>query len=81
MPGLQVVSEVGIGQSKAIAKAATKQRLGYQWHEPHFGLHLGMGAELSELQDPRLRTTGHHLDIVLSSGHLSGSDCANLLSW
>ncbi|MCI0338647.1 MAG: hypothetical protein L0226_13805 [Acidobacteria bacterium] len=81
MPGVQVVTEVGIGQSKAVARLATKQRLGYHWHEPHYGLHLGLGAELSDLQDPDERTTGAHLDIVFSSGHLSGYNFGDLLNW
>jgi hypothetical protein len=81
IPGLQVVTEVGIGQSKAVARAAAKQRPGYRWHEPHYGMHLGLGAELSDLQDINLRTTAHHLDIVLSSGHLSSTGGGDLLSW
>lgn len=82
MPGLQMVSEAGVGQSKAVTKAAASHRVGYHWHERHFGLHLGLGAELTETQEEDVeRATGHHLDIVLASGCLRDSGPAEVLRW
>jgi hypothetical protein len=81
LPGVQAVTEFGIGQSKAVARLATKQRVGYQWHEIHYGMHLGLGAELSDFIEPHERTTPAHLDLVFSSGHLSGYNFGDLLNW
>ena len=67
---LRSLSEVGIGQSRAVSRAARLCPAGLLWHERHRGLHLGLGAELPETFDPKLRTTGHHLDVVLATGSL-----------
>jgi hypothetical protein len=57
--------------------------IGYRWHERHFGLHLGLGAELPEfLAAGARRTTGHHLDLVLRRGLLRSSlQGETLLEW
>jgi hypothetical protein len=82
LPGLQLVNEVGIGQLKGVTTAAKKHKVGYHWHERHFGLHLGLGAELDESDAPGgIRATGHHLDIVLESGRLINSRSMDVLSW
>jgi hypothetical protein len=81
-PRLQMISEVGIGQSLAVRKAAAQHKLGYCWHERHFGLHLGLGAELPvEDKSNQPRTGGHHLDMVLSSGRLTAATGELLLEW
>lgn len=81
-PRLQRISEVGIGQSLAVRQAAQNHKLGYSWHERHFGLHFGLGAELPrEDQSNNPRTGGHHLDIVISTGMLSGSTASEILTW
>jgi len=82
VPGLQLVNEVGIGQLKGVTSAAKKHKVGYHWHERHFGLHLGLGAELDESEAPGgIRATGHHLDIVLESGRLVNSRSVDVLKW
>lgn len=79
---LQRVSEAGIGQSLAVRRAAENHRLGYSWHERHYGLHIGLGAELPrEDQSNQTKTGGHHLDIVLATGRLAGPSDPDLLRW
>ncbi|MFP5265320.1 MAG: hypothetical protein ACLGJB_25830 [Blastocatellia bacterium] len=81
-PRLRQISEAGIGQSLAVRKAAERHRLGYSWHERHFGLHLGLGAELPrEDASNSGKVGGHHLDIVLSKGILAGPGGQQLLAW
>ena len=79
---LQLVSEAGIGQSLAVRNAAENHKLGYSWHERHFGLHIGLGAELPrEDAANRGKVGGHHLDIVLAEGTLTGSNDREFLNW
>ena len=78
LPGLRRVAELGIGQSKAVARAAHKEQVGCLWHERHFGVHLGLGAGLHEAPG---RVTQHHLDIVLATGSLAGETGRAILSW
>jgi hypothetical protein len=81
-PGLRTISEVGVGQSLAVRKAAAQHKLGYFWNERNFGLHLGLGAELPvEDNSNRRKTGGHHLDLVLSNGRLTGAKGELLLEW
>jgi hypothetical protein len=81
-PRLQRVSEAGIGQSLAVRNVAANHKLGYSWHERHFGLHIGLGAELPvEDQSNISKTGGHHLDLVLSTGRLAGDDGVEILKW
>lgn len=81
-PRLRRVSEAGIGQSLAVRKAAEQHKLGYCWHERHFGFHIGLGAELPrEDASNSGKVGGHHLDIVLSKGILTGSSNQELLKW
>ena len=76
--GLRRVAELGIGQSKAVARAAHKEQVGCLWHERHFGVHLGLGAGLHEAPG---RVTQHHLDIVLANGALAGESGRTILAW
>jgi hypothetical protein len=69
-PSLQRVSEAGVGQSLAARNAASRHKLGYFWHERHFGQHFGLGAELPVEGSKRRRSGGHHLDLVLSAGRI-----------
>lgn len=78
--GLRTVAEVGLGQSYAASEAVKLCEPAYQWHERHYGLHLGLGAELPETLDPDHRRTNHHVDIVLATGTLS-VDGKELLRW
>ena len=78
LPGLCRVAELGIGQSKAVARAAHKEPVGCLWHERHFGAHLGLGAGLHEAPG---RVTQHHLDIVLAMGSLGDGTGRAILSW
>ena len=78
LPGLRRVSELGIGQSKAVARAAQREQAGCLWHERHFGVHLGLGAGLHE---PPGRVTQHHLDLVLATGSLAGAAGRTILRW
>jgi len=78
LPGLRRVAELGIGQSKAVARAALQEQVGCLWHERHFGVHLGLGAGLHEAPG---RVTQHHLDIVLATGSLAGERGGAILSW
>lgn len=81
-PRLQIVSEAGIGQSLGVSKAAANHKVGYSWHERHFGLHLGLGAELpKEDMSNNSQTSGHHLDIVLSKGRIEESNGKEFLKW
>ena len=81
-PRLQRVSEAGIGQSLAVRQVAEQHDLGYSWHERHFGLHLGLGAELPrEDMANSGKVGGHHLDLVLSTGRLIGSYNQEMLKW
>ena len=70
VPALRTVIETGLGQSMAVPAAVPLCQPGYQWHERHYGLHLGLGAELPETLGRKRRPTNHHLDIVLASGRL-----------
>ena len=80
-PGLRQVNEFGIGLHRAAAETARKHNVGLQWMEKCRGLHLGIGAELSEhIEDHRTRRTHHHLDLVFETGQLAiGSTIA--LTW
>lgn len=78
LPGLRRVSELGIGQSKAVARAAQQEQVGCLWHERHFGVHLGLGAGLHE---PPGRVTQHHLDLVLATGTLAGETGRAIVRW
>lgn len=78
LPGLRRVSEFGIGQSKAVARAAHKEQVGCLWHERHHGVHLGLGAGLHEAAG---RVTQHHLDLVLATGSLTGAGGRGILRW
>ena len=78
LPGLRRVSELGIGQSKAVARAAHDEQVGCLWHERHFGVHLGLGAGLHE---PPGRVTQHHIDLVLATGSLAGETGRAILRW
>jgi leucyl aminopeptidase (aminopeptidase T) len=80
VPGLRSVAEVGIGQSRAVARAVHLHEAAYQWHERHLGLHLGLGAELAETFDANERSTGHHLDLVFATGTLV-DETGVLLAW
>lgn len=81
-PRLQIVSETGIGQSLAVSRAAASHKIAYSWHERHFGLHLGLGAELPKEDDSNApKTGGHHLDIVLAAGTLNASTGQEFLKW
>ncbi|MGW7514752.1 hypothetical protein ACWGJ2_04080 [Streptomyces sp. NPDC054796] len=81
LPGLRQVGELGVGQSRAVIAAARAHEAAYHWTERHFGIHIGLGAELPETaESDGARSTNHHLDIILSSGTLtSGHD--RLLTW
>ncbi len=81
-PRLRQVSEAGIGQSLAVRKAAEQHKLGYSWHERFFGFHLGLGAELPRADAANSgKVGGHHLDIVLSTGILTGTNNRQILKW
>jgi hypothetical protein len=78
LPGLRRVAELGIGQSKAVSRAAHKEQVGCLWHERHHGVHLGLGASLHEAPG---RVTQHHLDLVLATGTLTGAAGHAILKW
>lgn len=78
LPGLRRVAELGIGQSKAVSRAAHKEQVGCLWHERHRGVHLGLGAGLHEAPG---RVTQHHLDVVLATGSLTGAAGLAILRW
>ena len=79
IPGLRYIAEIGVGQSKAVSRAAKKQTGACLWHERHFGLHLGLGATLSD--EPGKRRTPHHLDLVLRSGCVADQRGRVILHW
>ena len=80
-PGLREVNEFGIGLNHAASCLARRHRVGLQWMEKCRGLHLGLGAELTEhIGDHRLRKTHHHLDLVFEHGELFVDD-ELILSW
>ncbi len=79
LPGLRHVVELGIGQSRAVARAAAAHEVGCLWHERHFGLHLGLGAALIETPG-EVKKSHHHLDLILAHGELKG-DGSPLLTW
>ena len=79
IPGLRYVSEIGLGQSKAVSRAANKDARACLWHERHFGLHLGLGATLSD--EPGKRRTPHHLDLILRSGRVEDQSGLAILHW
>ncbi len=66
------VAEIGIGVNNAVLRASVGAKVGYEWMEKRKGLHLGLGAELTEhIDDYRNRKTHHHLDLIINSGSLS----------
>jgi leucyl aminopeptidase (aminopeptidase T) len=77
---LTTIGELGVGQSIAVAELADEVTVGYQWHERHRGVHVGLGAELPETLSAEDRVTDYHLDIVLSSGLLR-SGATTIESW
>ncbi len=79
LPGLRHVVELGLGQSKAVARAAAVHEVGCVWHERHYGLHLGLGSALVETPGER-KKSHHHLDIILASGQLTANGRA-VLAW
>jgi hypothetical protein len=80
-PGLREVNEFGIGLNRSASAVALKHKIGLQWMEKCRGLHLGLGAELTEhISDHRLRRTHHHLDLVFGHGELF-VDNELILSW
>jgi hypothetical protein len=79
LPGLRHVVELGIGQSRAVARAAAAHEVGCLWHERHFGLHLGLGAALVETPG-EVKKSHHHLDIILASGRLTANG-RSILDW
>ncbi len=75
------IVEVGIGINSAVTNAANKSKVGYEWMEKKTGLHLGLGAELTEhIDDYKNRKTHHHIDLVIDSGRLSHNG-ELLFSW
>lgn len=81
VPGLNKVGELGFGQSFAVEAARDLHSAAYLWHEKHFGMHLGLGAELAETFDVGDRVTGHHVDIVLAEGAVLDDRGGALLTW
>ena len=71
LPGLRRVVEFGIGTNEGVRRAAERHRLGYVWHEKRRGVHLGLGAELSDFGPTSRRLTAHHVDFVLDDATLS----------
>jgi hypothetical protein len=80
LAGLRSIGELGIGQSNAVAHAAMLHGMACQWHERHWGIHLGLGIELPEADDHQRGGTSHHLDVVLARGQLT-SDGQVILNW
>ncbi len=80
LEGLRSISEFGIGQSNAVAHAAMLHDMACQWHERHWGIHLGLGIELPEADDHDRGGTSHHLDVVLRRGLLT-ADGQVILNW
>jgi hypothetical protein len=81
IPNINHIGEIGVGQSVGAARAAQYHSVGYQWHERHLGLHLGLGAELPETSALELRHTDYHLDVVLAKGSLVAPDGTSILVW
>jgi hypothetical protein len=79
IPGMRHVAEVGVGQSKGVSRAAKNHEVACLWHERHFGLHLGLGATLSDA--PGKRKTPHHLDLVLRRGRLADERGDVIIEW
>lgn len=80
-PALLEVKEFGIGLNTAASALARRHTVGLQWMEKCRGLHLGLGAELTEhISDHRVRRTHHHLDLVFGHGELF-VDNELILSW
>ena len=79
LPGLRHVVELGLGQSRAVARAAEAHEVGCLWHERHFGLHLGLGAALIDTPG-EVKKSHHHLDLILASGRLTADD-RPVLTW
>ncbi len=71
IPPLRRVVEFGIGTNDGVRRAADRHRLGYVWHEKRRGLHLGLGAELSDFGPSARRRTAHHVDLVLDNASLA----------
>ncbi|MGH3869271.1 MAG: hypothetical protein ACRDQ4_24825 [Pseudonocardiaceae bacterium] len=80
VPGLRVVGELGLGQSLAVVDAVRTTRVARRWYERHYGMHIGLGAELPETSERDQRLTSHHLDLVLSRGSLVGQT-EKVLEW
>jgi leucyl aminopeptidase (aminopeptidase T) len=81
LPTLQHVSEVAVGMSHAIARAATTHTAGHLWHERHLGFHIGLGARIPQTPHPELLSTGPHLDLVFKHGALHAADGSEILAW
>lgn len=81
VPQLRLVSEVGIGQSRAATAASEVVPAGMQWHERRVGLHVGLGAELPDTVDERAHLTSHHLDLVLAAGTVRTGCGEVVLAW
>jgi hypothetical protein len=77
IPALRVVSELGLGLSRGVARAAKDCDIGCLWHERHYGAHIGIGATLER----HGRATGHHLDFVLAAGSIEDALGGTLLRW
>jgi hypothetical protein len=77
IPRLRTVSELGVGLSHGVARAARDCAIGCLWHERHYGAHIGIGATLER----HGRATGHHLDFVLANGSIEGAKGGELLRW
>jgi hypothetical protein len=48
--------------------------------ERHTGIHIGLGAELSETSETHERVTSRHMDLMLATGVLRG-DAGPILMW
>lgn len=73
LPGMQRIVEFGIGTNDGARRAAEHHRLGYLWHEKRSGVHLGLGAELSDFGPTSRRQTAHHVDFVLNNATILAS--------
>ena len=79
--GLSEVNEFGVGLNNGVSRAAALSDVGFQWMEKSVGVHLGLGAELSEhVPNANVRRTHHHLDLVFDAGELLQDD-GSLLEW
>lgn len=79
IPALREVVEVGFGQSRAVSQAAKDCEVGCDWHERHFGLHLGLGATLPVNTISRRKTD--HQDIVLRRGRVVNEYGSMVMRW